>query len=295
MAARRRLLARGMSFQPDAVIANGDQIYWDMTTAMARVEPKYVREQIWGRLGSWICRCRCCHPKNLPIFIGICDYQISGLYGTTLRIHAGVLPDRRSRHVRERRVRCHGRDPAAGDLRHARCRADAASLLSGVSPDGNRPAWLPGGDKAWAPSGPASASARCATGTSLETVFYDCRRYVNSMERPCQDPAAMGRRLGARADTGRRYRAFLPRAVAAIRVCLRQARRLVSGFARRKGWANGSDGTWKKCAAVSARVTKTPQPPPTAADFGVVPWSPRNADNRTAPFQGGSRSATCRS
>jgi len=30
MAARRRLLARGMSYRPDVVIANGDHIYWDM-------------------------------------------------------------------------------------------------------------------------------------------------------------------------------------------------------------------------------------------------------------------------
>jgi hypothetical protein len=29
MTARRKLLARAMSFQPDAVIANGDHIYWD--------------------------------------------------------------------------------------------------------------------------------------------------------------------------------------------------------------------------------------------------------------------------
>ena len=32
MSARRRLLARGMSCQPDVVIANGDHIYWDLVT-----------------------------------------------------------------------------------------------------------------------------------------------------------------------------------------------------------------------------------------------------------------------
>src|SRR5262245_11659466 len=47
MTARKRLLARGMSFKPDVTIANGDQIYWDMTTALARLQPKYVREQLW--------------------------------------------------------------------------------------------------------------------------------------------------------------------------------------------------------------------------------------------------------
>ena len=28
-AVRNRLLRRGLSFQPDAVVANGDHIYWD--------------------------------------------------------------------------------------------------------------------------------------------------------------------------------------------------------------------------------------------------------------------------
>lgn len=32
MAPRRCLLARGLGFQPDVVIANGDQIYWDLRT-----------------------------------------------------------------------------------------------------------------------------------------------------------------------------------------------------------------------------------------------------------------------
>ena len=32
---RRRLLARGLSFKPDALIANGDQIYWDVRAPQA--------------------------------------------------------------------------------------------------------------------------------------------------------------------------------------------------------------------------------------------------------------------
>jgi hypothetical protein len=34
-ALRRRLLARGLSFKPDALIANGDQIYWDLRAPQA--------------------------------------------------------------------------------------------------------------------------------------------------------------------------------------------------------------------------------------------------------------------
>ena len=34
------------------MIANGDHIYWDMTTAMARTEPAYVRDQLWPKFGG---------------------------------------------------------------------------------------------------------------------------------------------------------------------------------------------------------------------------------------------------
>ncbi len=86
MAARRRLLARAMSFRPDAVIANGDHIYWDMTTSMARLEPKYAKEQLWAKFGGELdLSVPMLHPKNAAIFLGVCDYQIPGLYGTMLR------------------------------------------------------------------------------------------------------------------------------------------------------------------------------------------------------------------
>src|SRR5262249_32664665 len=86
MTARKRLLARGMSFKPDVAIANGDHVYWDMTTALARVQPKYVKEQLWAKFGGALdLSVPMLHPKNAAIFLGVCDYQIPGLYGTRLR------------------------------------------------------------------------------------------------------------------------------------------------------------------------------------------------------------------
>jgi len=52
MTARRRLLARGMSFGPDAVIANGDHIYWDIKTSLNKPFAKYVQEQLWAKFGG---------------------------------------------------------------------------------------------------------------------------------------------------------------------------------------------------------------------------------------------------
>jgi hypothetical protein len=86
MAARRRLLARGMSFRPDVVIANGDHIYWDMETSQNKPYAKFIREQNWAKFGGALdLSVPMLHPKNATIFTSVCHYQIPGVYGTTLR------------------------------------------------------------------------------------------------------------------------------------------------------------------------------------------------------------------
>ena len=46
-------------------------------------------------------------------------------------------------------------------------------------PDPNRPAWLPGGDKAGAPAGTNITFGTLRYGKLLEAVLYDCRRFVD--------------------------------------------------------------------------------------------------------------------
>jgi hypothetical protein len=87
MRARRALLERGLSFRPDVLIANGDQIYWDERT-MTRHKPP-ADMAAWARAYAEIGN----FDRNLPILgtanehvlktIG--DRQIVALYGTLLR------------------------------------------------------------------------------------------------------------------------------------------------------------------------------------------------------------------
>src|SRR5262249_22567364 len=175
MAARRRLLARAMSYQ-DVVIANGDHIYWDLTTAMIRVEPNYVKDQLWAKFGGALdLSVPMLHPKNAPIFTAICDYQISGLYGTTLRsTPAFFLTDDHDAFENDE-----------FDNTVATLPPDTYGTLGAEQtqrlyypeflPNPNRPAWLPGGDENWTPPG----FGTLRYGNLLETVLYDCRRYVD--------------------------------------------------------------------------------------------------------------------
>jgi hypothetical protein len=86
MAARRQLLARGLAFEPDVVIANGDHIYHDIESALVRPSRRYFEEQVWPKFGGALdTSVPMLHPRNAAIFTKICDYQIAGLYGTSLR------------------------------------------------------------------------------------------------------------------------------------------------------------------------------------------------------------------
>ena len=57
-ALRRRLLQRGLSFKPDALIANGDQIYWDLRAPLSiKRVPEALRVKIAGTF-----------DRSLPVF-----------------------------------------------------------------------------------------------------------------------------------------------------------------------------------------------------------------------------------
>ena len=179
MAVRRRLLARGMSHAPDIVIANGDHIYWDLTTTFAKVAPEYIKKEMWGRFGELDISVPMMHPKNAATFLKICDYQIAGLYGTTLRSTPAYFPTDDHDLFENDEY----------DAINATLPTDTYGLLGAEQtqhlyypeylPDANRPLWLPGGDRARMAPDTNMTFGTLRYGTLLEAVMYDCRRYVN--------------------------------------------------------------------------------------------------------------------
>jgi len=180
MKVRRRLLARGMGFKPDVVIANGDHIYWDLQTSLNKPHAKFVREELWTKFGPELdLTVPMLHPKNLATFTGICDYQIGGLYGTTLRStpayfvsddHDMFENDEFDSSVATMPPDSYGVSGAEQTQR---------LYYPEFLPDANRPVWLPGGDKAGSPWGTNLSFGTFRYGKLLESVFYDCRRYAD--------------------------------------------------------------------------------------------------------------------
>lgn len=180
MAARRRLLARGMSLRPDTVIANGDHIYWDLLTSMNKPFAQLVRDRLWRPVGMLDTRVPMSAPVNDPVFTRICDEQIARLYGTTLRStpaffltddHDAFENDEYDDKVATLPPETYGQQ--AVELTQSRYYPE-------FLPDAARPSWLPGGDRAGMPPGTNSSFGTLRYGRLLEAVLYDCRRHVDN-------------------------------------------------------------------------------------------------------------------
>jgi len=181
MPTRRKLLDKGMSFNPDVVIANGDHIYWDIKTFLNKpFAAKFLQEEYWPKYGDPINYDRpMLDDSNIKTFLGICDYQIAGLYGTTLRSTPSFFVTDDHDYFEN--------DEYSNDL--ATMPPDDYGLSAALEtqqlyypeflPDANRPQWLQGGNLANHPPGVNTVFGTLRYGDLLEAVFYDCRRYAN--------------------------------------------------------------------------------------------------------------------
>jgi hypothetical protein len=179
MVSRRRLLERGMSYRPDVVIANGDQIYWDLTTTYQEMDPEYLRTEIWGKIGKLDTRIPMMQGANAPIFMKVCDAQIAGLYRNALRSTPVffVTDDHDFFDNDEYNARQVTLPPESYGIPGAE--QTQRMYYPEFLPDANRPAWLPGGDHAGLPPDTNMCFGTLRYGALLEAVFYDCRRFVN--------------------------------------------------------------------------------------------------------------------
>ncbi len=179
LAFRRRLLARALSFGPDAVIANGDHIYWDQQTfldhpvgairALARrsFEPYGFFEPDEPMIGT----------GNESVLTRVADPQIAALYGTMLRsVPAFFVSD--------------DHDYFENDVASARIvsfppdhfqvraqRATAALYYPAFLPDAARPLGLAG--TRLSDGGLSDAYGTLRYGKLFEALIYDCGRFLS--------------------------------------------------------------------------------------------------------------------
>jgi len=175
LAERGRMFDFAMTLKPDAVIANGDHIYWDLRQTGA--PPNFNRE-VLDAVGTF--------ARNLPVFgtanedvlkrVG--DAQIAQLYGTRFKgVPVFFLQDDHDYFENDdanERMVTYPPDHLMTQLGRGGRRLYFPEFL----PDPNRPPGLPGASAVDTPPGTGESFGTLRYGNLAEVLLYDCRRYL---------------------------------------------------------------------------------------------------------------------
>jgi hypothetical protein len=180
MATRRRLLAKALSYRPDVVISNGDMIYWDMATALNKGDAlAKAARAAQAKIGTLNFTQPMFRTDNEATLTRVADYQIAGLYGTTLRSTAAfLLTDDHDLFENDEGT------AKLMTLPPARPRVEAERAIQQLYypeflPDPNRSPQLDGSSAPDRATGLSEGFGTLRFGKLMEAVLYDTKRYVS--------------------------------------------------------------------------------------------------------------------
>lgn len=234
LAARRRLLARGLAFKPDLAIANGDHVYWDLRAGGA----KWINTGVlgWLRAGLFDRDAPVLGHANEDVLHRAFGPQIADLYGTLFRsVPTFFLRDDHD----------YGENdepevfPADGFM-HALANATQALYYPELIADETLPARFVGN------RGLCLRHGRLRYGDLFESLLYDCRGDLSRGPRP-EDATFVPADLEA----------WLRRAMATS-----DARHLVQMPSTPILWSAGKWGEWYPDVRAERGVLTTERPKP---------------------------------
>ena len=175
LAQRGLLLDRALSLQPDAVIANGDHIYWDLRQS---TYPQKYSSQVTAKTGQFVRDRPVLGTPNEDVLRSVGDQQIANLYGTRMRgLPVFFLQDDHDYFENDDaddRMVTFPPDHFMLQLARATRRLYYPEFL----PDANRPLGLPGASAADTPAATGESFGTLRFGRLAEVLLYDCRRYL---------------------------------------------------------------------------------------------------------------------
>ncbi len=178
---RRQLLARGLSMNPDLVIANGDHVYWD-EHSMTRNKPKIIMDtwrKLQAELGMLDPDKAVLGTANEAILKRVVDRQIAHLYGVSLRsTPTYMLTDDHDLFENDEATDDYITLPPKQHLLDA-ARTTQHLYYPEFLPDQNRPRNLPGSGLADRDAGLSESFGTLRYGKLFEALLYDTKRYVS--------------------------------------------------------------------------------------------------------------------
>ena len=176
LAVRRRMLERAMSFAPDAVVANGDHIYWDLRTERADLLGASPAAKAYA--GVFNRAERVLGTANEQVLKKAVGPQVAELYGTMMRSTPVFFlqddHDYFENDEADEKLATFPPDRFMLDL----ARASQLLYYPEFLPDAHRTQNLPSVAAADRPAGISESFGTLRYGKLLELLMYDCRRYM---------------------------------------------------------------------------------------------------------------------
>jgi hypothetical protein len=174
---RRRLLRRALEFKPDAVIANGDHVYWDLRAGFAAAVTgrSPVGEE---HAGIFDREAPVLGGPNEQVLKRAVDSQIAGLYGTMFRsIPVFFLRDDHD-YYEDDQVTPDLITFPPDDFMRRLARATQWLYYPEFLPDPSRPSELPDASASDRPHGISEAFGTLRYGRLFEGLLYDCKGFL---------------------------------------------------------------------------------------------------------------------
>lgn len=176
VATRSQLLKHGLSFKPDAVIANGDHIYWDLKTGRARDRgASPVAEMEVGTFDRDIPILGFSNEAVLKRAVGP---QIVPLYGTACRSTPVFFMQDDHDYFENDEADDNYISLPPDPFELAAARVSQQLYYPEFLPDLNRPLGLASASAADRPPGISESFGTLRYGKLLEVLMYDCRRFM---------------------------------------------------------------------------------------------------------------------
>lgn len=171
---RQRLLRRALSFAPDAVLAIGDHVYWDLRSLPGSL---FLGNSSTARdlAGTFDREAAVLGGANEAVLTGAVDYQIAQLYGTHFRgVPVFFVRDDHD-YFEDDRV-----DPGLTTFPPDSFMVDLARSTQRLYypeflPDSTRPLALPQSNASDRPSGVSEVFGTLRFGKLVEALLYDCK------------------------------------------------------------------------------------------------------------------------
>lgn len=174
-ALRRRLFARALSFQPEAVISNGDHTYWDLDQTGA--PPPYT-EDVVRAVGTFDRTLPVFGTTNETIHQRVGESQIRSLYGNLFReVPMFFIQDDHDYFENDDATEEMVTFPPDHFMLQLG-RASRRLYFPEFLPDANRPLGLPGASAPDTPPDVGESYGTIRFGRLAEILLYDCRRYL---------------------------------------------------------------------------------------------------------------------